>query len=146
MSDNVRAAAEARWQEEHRNHDPKEQAPQPLGYINRIMDIAHDDIRILKRKDAEYGGSWCKRGGVGAFMMLCRKWDRLEAALNPNAVKGDLREAPLSAVVEAPIPAYDILMAGEMDSRDEGILDDIGDLRRYLILVEAEILERRNKS
>ena len=115
-----------------------------MSYIDRIGEVAGKDVSILKHKDAEYGGSWCKRGGVGAFMMLCRKWDRLETALNPHAVAGDLREAPISVTIGKPIPAYDILEAGEQDSREEGILDDIGDLRRYLLLVEAEIRERQD--
>lgn len=115
-----------------------------MSYINKIEEIATKDCDTLRRKDAEYGGSWLKRGGVGAFMMLCRKWDRLETALNPDAVAGDKREAPLSVALNAPIPAYDILEAGVQDQRDEGILDDIGDLRRYLLLVEAEIHERQS--
>lgn len=114
-----------------------------MSYIDRIGEVAGEDVSILKRKDMEYGGSWCKRGGVGAFMMACRKWDRLETALNPDAVAGDRREAPLSAVIDKPIPSYDVLEAGVQDTREEGILDDIGDLRRYLLLIEAEIRERR---
>ena len=34
---------------------------------------------------------------------------------------------------------YDIFQAIHHDSSPEGILDDIGDLRRYLFLVEAEL-------
>jgi hypothetical protein len=74
------------------------------------------DIDQLRRKNAEYGGSWIRRGGVGAFMMLARKWDRFEQQM---AGKKDLRQAIAA------------------DHREEGLLDDIGDLRRYLMLVEA---------
>jgi hypothetical protein len=81
------------------------------------------DIEQLRRKDAEYGGSWCKRGGQGAFFMLARKWDRIEIQM--NAAKG-LRRAL------------------ENDNRQEGILDDIGDLRRYLLLVLAYLEEQRD--
>ena len=52
-------------------------------------------------------------------MMLARKWDRLE-----NQTKRF---------------NYDIFQAIHHDSSPEGILDDIGDLRRYLFLVEAEL-------
>jgi hypothetical protein len=66
-----------------------------------------------------YGTSWKKRGGVGAFMMAARKWDRLELAVG----KYD----------------YNIFRAVEGDKRAEGIMDDIRDLRRYLLLIEAEV-------
>ncbi len=36
-------------------------------------------------------------------------------------------------------------LAAKKDTRAEGILDDIQDLRRYLMLVEAEIIRGRRK-
>ena len=96
-----------------------------MAYRDRLLDIAPQDATVLEAKDRGYGGSWLKRGGVGAFMMLCRKWDRLETAMD--------REG---------LDRYDIIDRGVADGREEGILDDIGDLRRYLLLVEAEIRER----
>lgn len=79
------------------------------------------DVAQLLRKEKEYGGSWKKRGGVGAFMMGCRKYDRIEFALHTH---GSL-EAALAA-----------------DKREEGLLDDIGDLRRYLLLWESYLVQR----
>jgi outer membrane murein-binding lipoprotein Lpp len=58
-------------------------------------------------------------------MMLARKWDRIE-----NQVKK---------------VAYDIFEAHEKDSRAEGILDDIQDLRRYLLLVEEHVTKRKEE-
>lgn len=86
-------------------------------------EVANEDVQELIRKDKEYGASWKKRGGVGAFMMLARKWDRLELQVQAHG--------------------YDVFKAAEADKRAEGLLDDIGDLRRYLLLVETEILQRR---
>lgn len=74
----------------------------------------NQDVATLRAKDADYGGSWHRRGGQGAFMMLARKWDRIEKAFNNY---GGLKAA-LSA-----------------DARAEGIIDDINDLRCYLLLV-----------
>lgn len=74
------------------------------------------DCQMLRVKDAEYGGSWQRRGGPGAFFAACRKWDRYEESLKRHGSLG---------------------RALEEDQRAEGILDDIGDLRRYLILWEA---------
>jgi hypothetical protein len=107
-----------------------------------IRDICNEDAEGLMEAAKSYGDSWKKRGGVGAFMMLCRKWDRLEVALNPDSVPGDVREAPIAARLNKPIPAFDIFAALEADDRAEGLIDDVRDLRRYLILVEAEMRRR----
>lgn len=103
-----------------------------MQYLGELQGVVDTDLEVVKRKDKEYGASWKKRGGIGAFMMLARKWDRLENALRPD-VTGLARLSPK-------VPAWDIITAALVDSREEGILDDIRDLRRYLLLVEAEIL------
>tara|TARA_R110002167_G_C12707228_1_gene655141 strand:- start:34848 stop:35330 length:483 start_codon:yes stop_codon:yes gene_type:complete len=112
-----------------------------MNYSDKLDVIARDDVVVLRKKDKEYGGSWLKRGGVGAFMMMCRKWDRLETAMErvfaPMSPSGDGGFLP-----GREIPKYDIIERGIADPREEGILDDIGDLRRYLLLVEAEIRVR----
>ena len=91
-------------------------------YIELVPQIVAEDVKVLNQKDAEYGGSWKKRGGVGAFMMLARKWDRLEEQVR---AKG-----------------WDVFRAPEEDHRQQGLNDGARDLRRYLCLVEAEILSR----
>ena len=94
-----------------------------MSYMNNLTTVAERDVDELKQKDAEYGSSWKKRGGVGAFMMLARKWDRIETQCRPYQ--------------------YDIFQAVQKDGRTpNGLADDIGDLRRYLMLVEAELLEQ----
>lgn len=82
--------------------------------------IATQDVEVLEEKGKFYGDSWKRRGGVGAFMMLARKWDRIE-----NMCKED---------------GYDIFKTGQktIQNRD-GIMDDIADLRRYLLLVEEHL-------
>lgn len=85
-----------------------------------IKKLALNDVEVLKDKGATYGSSWRNRGGVGAFMMLARKWDRIE-----NISKAS---------------NYDIFHAVRTDNADiDGILDDIQDLRRYLLLVESHL-------
>lgn len=111
-----------------------------MGYLNNLDRVAAADVAGLKKAAESYGDSWKKRGGVGAFMMLARKWDRLEKALNPDQAEGDSREAPIAARANAPVPAFDIFAAAKADPRSEGIIDDIRDLRRYLLLVEAELI------
>jgi hypothetical protein len=84
---------------------------------------AKADVAALKEKHKTYGDSWKRRGGVGAFMMLARKWDRIENQCRQNG--------------------YDIFELGkEQFAAVDGILDDIQDLRRYLLLVESEVCLR----
>lgn len=82
-----------------------------------IQALALQDVEVLQEKGKTYGSSWRQRGGAGAFMMLARKWDRIENICRTH-----------------PLP-YDIFTAVNEDVG--GILDDIQDLRRYLLLVES---------
>jgi hypothetical protein len=92
--------------------------------VNNIVGLANQDVEGLHNSEQSYGDSWKQRGGVGAFMMLARKWDRLEKQVTEYN--------------------YDVFEAALDDMREEGILDDIRDLRRYLFLVEAEVRMRGN--
>ena len=83
---------------------------------HNLKKLTDKDIDSLEIAEQSYGDSWKRRGGVGAFMMLARKWDRLENKVEEFS--------------------WDVFEAIESDLRDEGILDDIRDLRRYLLLVE----------
>ena len=86
-----------------------------------MKDVAQNDLEALKRAETSYGDSWKRRGGVGAFMMLARKFDRIEHQAQKHG--------------------WDIFEAGEAFKGEAGLLDDIRDLRRYLLLTEEHILE-----
>ena len=91
-------------------------------FESRLKILAAGDISTLVEKNDDktgYAGSWKKRGGIGAFMMAARKWDRMEVAVTQCGL--------------------DIFEAAKRDRRPEGILDDIKDLRCYLLLIEDEI-------
>jgi len=92
--------------------------------FNLIQNLADTDVAKLKHAQESYGDSWRSRGGVGAFMMLARKWDRIE-----NQVSKD---------------GYDIFKTINNDPSSSGILDDIRDLRRYLLLVEGYVTNEVN--
>lgn len=81
--------------------------------------LAEGDIHALKKAQLSYGDSWKRRGGTGAFMMLARKWDRIENQSNSQG--------------------YDIFGAIVAFPGKEGVMDDINDLIRYLMLVRAEV-------
>jgi hypothetical protein len=105
-----------------------------LGYLDQLNEVAQEDVAGLKKAQQSYGNSWKQRGGIGAFMMLARKWDRLE-----NRVS---REGITTSTGDRPTPAFDIFLHVASDTRAEGVIDDIRDLRRYLMLVEAELRAR----
>jgi len=100
-----------------------EQTPEERLLERTLRAICEADVTVLGIKNREYGGSWKKRGGTGAFMMLARKWDRLEEQVRKLQ--------------------WDVFTAALNDSRKEGVIDDIGDLRRYLLLVESEVMNLR---
>tara|TARA_R100001594_G_scaffold1044_3_gene4294 strand:- start:3126 stop:3560 length:435 start_codon:yes stop_codon:yes gene_type:complete len=87
--------------------------------IREVRYLSEQDVLSLIDSERSYGDSWRNRGGIGAFMMLARKWDRIE---NQTRKYG-----------------YDVFKTISEDASKEGILDDIADLRRYLFLVEAHI-------
>jgi hypothetical protein len=107
-----------------------------------LQTVADEDVRFVLDKDRSYGASWKKRGGVGAFMMLARKWDRLETMLS---------ETPVTSGRGVTFTKYDIfsLMALQEDpthpraqGQDGSVLAEVRDLRRYLLNVEAEMMAR----
>jgi hypothetical protein len=92
-------------------------------YAALIPKLMETDFEYIIAKDQEYGASWLKRGGVGAFMMLARKWDRFA----PMVQK--FNRDPI-AMLHA--------------KRDR--IDDVQDLRRYLALVAAEWCHRQTSA
>lgn len=98
-------------------------------HMDYLQDVVDEDVRHLIIKERTYGGSWKKRGGVGAFMMLARKWDRIE-----NMVGEKLNG----------VRQYDIFdgISRNPTGDDGTLIAEIRDLRRYLVLVEAEMIAK----
>lgn len=117
-----------------------------LNHLPFLQTIAEEDVAQLLQKDREYGGSWKSRGGVGAFMMLARKWDRLEnmvRQLRSYTIK-EHEDETRTAATAGPYDVFEHVRLSELERGDaESLLDTIGDLRRYLLLVEAEVRVRR---
>jgi len=112
-----------------------------MSYLDFLEVVAERDVAGLRKAEESYGDSWKKRGGVGAFMMLGRKWDRIEKQVEQPLAGSNINNAG-GADTWLVAPAYDIFEHIREDTRPEGIMDDIRDLRRYLILVEAEMMAR----
>ncbi|MGY3078341.1 hypothetical protein ACVWZZ_004749 [Bradyrhizobium sp. LM6.10] len=96
-----------------------------LKYHRHLDAIAKADIAYIQRKDAQYDASWKKRAGAGAFFTIARPWDRFE-----SISKG---------------VGYDIftkISEEGLQGEDGTLIACVRDLRRYLMLVEAEMTER----
>lgn len=103
------------------------------GYLDQLASIARSDVAAVEEKEKSHGSSWKRSGGIGAFMMFARKWDRIKQRVvtrieAADGAPGAARENMFEHVVA--------------DRRAEGIIEDIRDLRRYLMLVEAEMAAR----
>lgn len=96
--------------------------PNELPYHPLVPLVADWDVRTVLPRDLQYQGSWQKRGGAGVFANLARKWDRIEAA--SRAADDNIEKAFLR------------------DVNPTGLIDDIRDLRRYLLLLEAWLQQR----
>lgn len=79
----------------------------------RLADVLVPILLTVARKEVEYGSSWRKRGGVDSFMMLARKWDRIEHQVQARG--------------------WNLLTLLE-DDRHDGPRDDLRDLIGYLTL------------
>lgn len=100
-------------------------------FQDRLESQVRKAIEVILDKNRQYGGSWKSRGGVGAFMMFARKWDRLENALTIRNEQGEN------------VGYRDLFELAKVDNRQEGIIDDLEDLRNYLILALDEISQRK---
>lgn len=90
--------------------------PENDEFKKRLQAILDSTQAQLMHAQGSYGESWIKRGGIGAFMNLARKWDRIQMSCKRAG--------------------WDIMKALEMDRRPEGLIDDLRDLRDYIILVD----------
>lgn len=93
---------------------------EPNKYMNHIEGVAMADVAMLRKKDEQYGGSWCRRGGHSAAENVMRKVDRLTVQLEKHG--------------------WDIFAAVKATKHEqEGVIDTIRDLRGYLLLCEGEL-------
>ena len=91
-------------------------------HLNKIVEV---DIEYVRYKDVQYNASWKRRGGIGAFFTIVRPWDRFENISKQNG--------------------YDIfakVMQEGLIGPDGSLIACIRDLRRYFLLLEAELMEQ----
>jgi len=93
---------------------------------DRITRLVEEDINRCVLGEAKYASSWRKRGGTGAFENVFRKVDRIAAA--GERCGNDIFKCVLQN------PASDGTIGGK-----DSMLDDLRDLRIYLLLIEDYI-------
>jgi hypothetical protein len=129
----IKMTEEKPYERELAHSDPR------FAYHRHLDPICVQDVDEVTNKDISYGSSWKKRGGVGAFMMLARKWDRLEEMVRSKVYSQDQFSSGSTGF------GYDIFRAIKATGgggEDGTVLAEVRDLRRYLLLVEAEMMER----
>lgn len=123
-----------------------------------LAEVAMEDVRYVTGKDISYGASWKLSGGRSAWFMLKRKIDRLcEMLKRPEGPPGfeeslTSRADPPSEGLSISQEAYHFLRQclssedifakiRQAPSGDDGtVLAEMRDLRRYLLLVESEMM------
>lgn len=98
---------------------------QELAYRAHIRRVADGVAATVLKKDEEYGASWRRRGGRGAYHNFARKWDRIENIVENNhaddifaamsSVGGGLSESLEDSVKD--IVGYGLLLLAEMEAR-----------------------------
>jgi hypothetical protein len=87
-------------------------------WLKAAPTVANGIIETLFKKEEHYAGSWQKRGGIGAFMMMCRKWDRIEKIAAENG--------------------YNIFKV--LEDNDADTIDDVDDLIGYLLMIRGKVM------
>jgi hypothetical protein len=106
-------------------------------YLDQLKAVADNHVARVRGAYPHYGDSCLKRGGVGLFMMLARKWDRIE-----RRVDKPITQIKMFNEGQPQPQPYDILEHIKADTRPEGVADDVADLIDYLMIVEAELRHR----
>lgn len=88
----------------------------PEYWARKWNEVWENDIIILREKAIWYGDSWVKRGGVGAFFSMVRKYDRAENIVKSKGIKY--------------YNWYHYSSEG-----NESMEETLDDLRRYLFLI-----------
>tara|TARA_R110000803_G_scaffold3285_2_gene11177 strand:- start:5028 stop:5486 length:459 start_codon:yes stop_codon:yes gene_type:complete len=116
----------------------EEELKEQTGHVHFLNHIAIADVKYIKEQEKTYQGSWKKRGGAGAFMNLGRKWDRLEQFMAQGYDGVDKYD--VFAAIQSDSDDFPLDLVDTPSSHDGTVLDQVRDLRQYLMLVESEVM------
>ena len=127
-------------------------------HLSHLKTVNQSDMIVLEDKERTYKGSWKRAGGRSAWFMLRRNMDRLITIMQPPPKQHTL--ATIKKVVNDPQSAayhpgvykylYECYLSEDVfakimedpSGKDGSMLACLRDLRRYCILVEAEMIAR----
>jgi hypothetical protein len=107
-------------------------------YLDHLKTVADQDIGFIKEREKKYKASWKKSGGRSAWFMLARKMDRLPELMKCDT-SGPAVPSPTQFLAEDNI--FEKIKL-DPSGKDGTVLSEIRDLRRYLLMVEAEMMSR----
>jgi hypothetical protein len=96
-----------------------------MEHLNFLGAVAVADVEEVRRKESTYMGSWKKRGGTGAYHVSIRVVDRLQKIVE------DQFNCDIFAAIKA-----------DPSGADGSVLAQVRDYRRYLMLIEAEMMSK----
>lgn len=136
----------------------------PFEHHEHLEAVGAEDARFLRVKDTSYGASWKLAGGRSAWFMLRRKIDRMLAMMarpkdpaggRPNLARlisildndtslplDDRRQLIHIIACHASEDIFTRMEAEGGGGEDGTMLAEVRDLRRYLLLVECEMIAR----
>ena len=139
-----------------------------MRHLNYLEAVTRTDVECIRQKESTYQGSWKSQGGKNAWAMIRRKIDRLMIMLGDptppahfniqnlnDTINAVINHTPFPGTPQATAEILNYIVetftAGDifakieedLDGADGSVLAEIRDLRRYLTLVEAEIIARR---
>lgn len=101
-----------------------------LDYHEHLGKICERDVQYVREKDTQYDASWKRHGGAGAFFTIVRPWDRFYHMATGPAASGHEHDI------------FRIIRAQGLSGPDGSMIACVRDLRRYLLLLEAEMTEQ----
>lgn len=141
--------------------------PNNMGHLNYLSAVADSDAAVLRKKESTYQGSWKAAGGRSAWFMLRRNMDRLLRLMAPSISTQDVLQdfqdhihaaEEVGGVTDidlgqltrfrAAFVAEDVFLKVLEDpsGADGTVLACLRDLRRYALLVEAEMVSQGHVS
>jgi hypothetical protein len=129
-----------------------------MKHLRHLKAVTQSDVQVIEEKERTYMGSWKLAGGRSAWFMLRRNMDRLitimqrpEPCYTPEIIKKavhDVSAPPIQPGIFKYL--YDCAVAEDVfakivedpSGKDGSMLACLRDLRRYCLLVEAEMVAR----
>lgn len=140
-----------------------------MRHLERLDAVADSDTAVLRRKESTYQGSWKAAGGQSAWFMFRRNMDRLIKLMAPPAVISGFSLQDLDDCLQQSWAEGSGMLAGDCTldvsivqylrdhyvsqdiftkieenplGQDGTVLACLRDLRRYALLIEAEMVSQ----